>query len=242
LPKPARLRSKSSLKCRRSRGHLQSGSISPSTQRRAATCRATGVRCPWEQRNKLRPGGMASAITHFIVGAALALPALECPVVRNVMPPWAVLVSTGMLAVAPDLDTFIMQASGVPYDSFWGHRGFFHSPFFLLLFAASLAMIATQGHPRSAAVGVALMWAGGAITHPLMDAMTDGGLGVMLLLPFSEARLFFSWRPIHVSPISIVRFFDNAGYILWSELPFCIAALVLGLSGLLMRMRLAARD
>jgi len=82
-----------------------------------------------------------------------------------------------------------------------------------------------------------MLWAGCAITHPLLDAMTDGGLGVMLLFPFSEARLFFPWRPIHVSPLSIVRFFDQAAYILWSELPFCIAALVLGTSGLLVRMR-----
>jgi inner membrane protein len=182
---------------------------------------------------------MASAITHFIVGAALALPALESPVIRSVMPGWAIPVSAGMFAVAPDFDTFVMLAFGVPYDSFIGHRGFFHSPFFLLLLAASLAAMATRRHPRPAAVWLAMMWAGCAITHPLLDAMTDGGLGVMLLFPFSEARLFFSWRPIHVSPLSMVRFFDNAGYILWSELPFCIAALVRGISGLLLRMRLS---
>jgi inner membrane protein len=182
---------------------------------------------------------MTSAITHFIVGAALALPALKSPVIRCVMPGWATLISAGMLAVAPDFDTFIMQASGmILYDSFLGHRGFFHSPFFLLMLAATLALLATRRHCRRAAGWLAMMWAGCAITHPFLDALTDGGLGVMLLFPFSEARLFLPWRPIHVSPISIVRFFDNAGYILWSELPFCIAALVLGISGLLVRMRL----
>ena len=183
---------------------------------------------------------MASAITHFIVGAALAMPALESPVIRGVMPRWAILVSAGTLAVSPDFDTFLMQALGIPYDSFFGHRGFFHSPFFLILLAAGLAMIAARGHSRLAAAWIAMMWAGCAITHPLLDAMTDGGLGVMLLLPFSEARLFFEWRPIHVSPISIVRFFDNAGYILWSELPFCIGAVVLGGSGLLALKRRSA--
>jgi inner membrane protein len=152
---------------------------------------------------------MASAITHFVVGAALALPAIESSVIRRVMPGSAILVSAGMLAVAPDFDTFIMQASGIPYDSFLGHRGFFHSPFFLLLFAASLAAIATRRHPRRATVKVAVMWAGCTITHPLLDALTDGGSGVMPLFPFSEARLFFSWRPIHVSPISMARFFDH---------------------------------
>ena len=74
------------------------------------------------------------------------------------------------------------------------------------------------------------MWAGAAITHPLLDMLTDGGSGVMLLFPFSTERLFFPWRPIRVSPLSIARFFDRAGEILWSELPFCAAAIVLGLA------------
>ena len=35
----------------------------------------------------------------------------------------------GLLAVAPDFDTFAMEAFNIPYHSFFGHRGFFHSPF-----------------------------------------------------------------------------------------------------------------
>ena len=69
------------------------------------------------------------------------------------------------------------------------------------------------------------MWAGAAITHPLLDMLTDGGSGVMLFFPFSTERFFFPWRPIRVSPLSIARFFDRAGPILWSELPFCAAAI-----------------
>jgi inner membrane protein len=75
-----------------------------------------------------------------------------------------------------------------------------------------------------------MIWAGAAITHPILDMLTDGGSGVMLLFPFSTERLFFSWRPIRVSPLSIARFFDRAGEILWSELPFCATAAVLGLA------------
>ncbi len=52
----------------------------------------------------------------------------------------------------------------------------------------------------------------------------------MVLFPFSPERLFFSWRPIHVSPIDALRFFSRAGYILKSELPFCLAAVVIGVS------------
>jgi inner membrane protein len=172
---------------------------------------------------------MASAITHFIVGAALALPA-DVPAIRAAWPRWAIPLSSGLLAVAPDFDTFAMRAFDIPYGSFFGHRGFFHSPFFLILFSTGLAAMAVRHRSRRAVAGLAIVWAGCAITHPLLDALTDGGSGVMLLFPFSQARLFFPWRPIHVSPISISRFFAKAGYILRSELPFCIAAIAIGLA------------
>ena len=51
----------------------------------------------------------------------------------------------------------------------------------------------------------------------------------MLLFPISEARLFFPWRPIRVSPLGIARFFDRAGPILRSEAPFDAAAVAVGL-------------
>ena len=48
---------------------------------------------------------VASAITHFIVGGALALPAVRAASIRRVLPAWAIPVTSGLLAVAPDLDT-----------------------------------------------------------------------------------------------------------------------------------------
>ncbi len=38
-------------------------------------------------------------------------------------------------------------------------------------------------------------------SHPLLDAMTDGGLGVALAWPFSNARFFAPVRFIPVAPI-----------------------------------------
>ena len=178
---------------------------------------------------------MASAITHFIVGAALSAPALESRGIRDALRGWAIPVSSGLVAVAPDLDTFVMRALGIPFGGFWGHRGFFHSPFFLILFSATLAVMVA----RRSWFWIAVMWAGCAITHPLLDMLTDGGSGVMLLFPFSSDRIFFPWRPIHVSPLEISRFFSRAGYILRSEAPFCIAAIALGYAGLLARRRAA---
>jgi inner membrane protein len=182
---------------------------------------------------------MASAITHFIVGAAFALPAIESEI-STVLSKWAIPVSAGLLAVAPDFDTLAMGLFGIPYASFFGHRGFFHSQFFLLVTSAILATIVARRQPWRVTAWLAAMWGGCAITHPMLDAMTDGGLGVMLLFPISTARLFLPWRPIHVSPLSILSFLDSAGYILRSELPFCACAIAIGVSGLLVRTRLRA--
>ena len=71
-----------------------------------------------------------SAITHFIVGASLAWPFPESRAIR---------ISAGVMAAAPDLDVYSMRLFDIPYDSFFGHRGFFHSPFFLIIACVLLA-------------------------------------------------------------------------------------------------------
>ena len=62
------------------------------------------------------------------------------------------------------------------------------------------------------------------LSHPLLDAMTNGGLGVALFAPFSAQRYFFPFRPIEVSPIGM-RFFSERGLevlaseVVWVWLP-----------------------
>jgi inner membrane protein len=168
---------------------------------------------------------LASAITHFIVGAALALPAMESAALQKTLTRWAIPVTAGLFAVAPDLDTYAMFAFDIPRGSSLAHRGVFHSPVFLAALAMLVAFLVTRSRT---AVLLAAVWAGAAITHPLLDMLTDGGSGVMLLWPFSADRLFFPWHPIRVSPLGIARFFDRAGEILRSEAPFDVAAAAIG--------------
>jgi len=118
----------------------------------------------------------------------------------------------------------------------YAHRGVFHSAAFLTLASAILAASIAGRHVRSW-VALWLLWSACAITHPLLDMLTDGGSGVMLLYPVTAHRYFFRWRPIHVSPLSIMQFFGRAGYILKSEAPFSVAALAIGFSGWLVRRR-----
>lgn len=175
---------------------------------------------------------MSSATSHLIIGAALALPALNCRELTAVLRGWQIPVSAGLLAAAPDLDLMGRRAFGIPYNSLLSHRGLFHSPFFLILFSAVLAGIVTRGHSRKAFAWLWLVWAGCMVTHPLLDALTDGGRGVMLLLPLTRARLFFPWRPLHTPPGNIENILSRAWLIRSSEVPFCVTFVLIGIFGL----------
>jgi inner membrane protein len=102
------------------------------------------------------------------------------------------------LAMLPDLDV-IAFALHIPYAARFGHRGAAHS----LAAAAAVALLAALaarplGLPPLRAALFTLLAVG---SHGLLDAMTDGGLGVALLWPFTERRYFLAWRPIPVAPI-----------------------------------------
>src|SRR5579872_845956 len=43
-------------------------------------------------------------------------------------------------------------------------------------------------------------------SHGVLDAMTDGGLGIAFFAPFDNTRYFFPFRPIKVSPIGFSFF------------------------------------
>lgn len=143
----------------------------------------------------------------------------------------------------PDADVIGFHL-GVDYAHLFGHRGFFHSPFFALVLAALIVVTAfrdTRAFSRTWWALLAYFAALGA-SHGVLDALTDGGLGVAFLSPFSNARYFFPWRPIAVAPISVRAFFGEWGLrvipseILWVWAP-CGALCLAGL--LVMRLRRA---
>src|SRR5215470_15783593 len=142
-------------------------------------------------------------------------------------------------AVVPDLDVVSFHF-GLPYAHMLGHRGLSHS----LLFAAGLASIMTVlvRRTRMASPSGPRLWAFFFLTtasHGVLDAFTDGGLGVAFFAPFSDTRYFFPWRPIVVSPISVRRFFSSWGLaVIASEFVIVwIPAALLALIGLAWRRR-----
>jgi inner membrane protein len=132
------------------------------------------------------------------------------------------------LTVLPDADV-VAFAAGVPYASSFGHRGFTHSIVFALVTALLAAMWLRPAHGRRLALCAFLFVA--AVSHPLLDALTNGGLGVALFWPWSDARWFAPWRPVAVSPIG-AHFFSARGFtvllseLLWIWLPLAVAAML----------------
>jgi inner membrane protein len=110
------------------------------------------------------------------------------------------------VSVLPDADA-ILHNLGVPYSHPLGHRGFWHS----LTFAAVVAGVVTVWLLRERRWWVFLFLFVVGASHGVLDAMTDGGLGVAFFAPFENTRYFLPWRPLVVGPIGIVPFFSAWG-------------------------------
>jgi len=105
------------------------------------------------------------------------------------------------LGMLPDLDVVGFYL-GIPYGSPLGHRGLSHS----LLFAVLMSLLAAVAASGLLAVSWWLLWLcffAALVSHTLLDALTDGGLGVALFWPLNRRRYFFPFRPIRVSPIGL---------------------------------------
>jgi inner membrane protein len=138
------------------------------------------------------------------------------------------LLAAGMLgSVLPDADVVAFKL-GIAYADALGHRGASHSITFALLLGALAAAAARplRTTPLRAFAFVALA----TVSHPLLDAITDGGLGVALLWPLSDERFFAPWRVLAVSPLGIRRFISLGGLAvlrseaLWVWLPAAVLA------------------
>lgn len=126
------------------------------------------------------------------------------------------LLAVGIVAsVVPDLDVLAFRL-GIPYAAEFGHRGFSHS----LLFALMVALIGASlaGALRSTFQRAFWFLFVAMTSHGVLDAFTNGGLGVAFLWPFSGERFFAPFHPVEVAPLGLSRFMSQRGpAVLWSE-------------------------
>jgi len=149
---------------------------------------------------------MASALTHAF--AAIALTRTLSPRKRD----WRFWTLVVLSAILPDADV-VGFAFGIDYGDLLGHRGFSHS----LLFAALWSLLVVSVEYRRLIKFSRHWWQLVSLfflvtlSHGILDAMTNGGLGVAFFSPFDTSRYFFPWRPIRVSPVGVGRFFSAQG-------------------------------
>ncbi|MEO9805287.1 MAG: metal-dependent hydrolase [Reichenbachiella sp.] len=167
---------------------------------------------------------MASAFGHAVVAIALGKSFSQ----KHIS--WLVILVGVICTIVPDLDVIAFKF-GIPYESFWGHRGFSHSILFALLFGILCAICFSLR--RFSWKVFCFLWSFFflcTVSHALLDAMTNGGLGVALFSPWDDTRYFLPWRPIAVSPIGVERFFSEWGLkvlrseVLWIGLPSAVLA------------------
>lgn len=146
--------------------------------------------------------------------------------------PRRLLMAGAVAAMLPDADVLAFRL-GIPYAHDLGHRGATHS----IAFALACGLLAMVLHrslraPPWLALGFVFL---SGLSHALLDALTNGGLGVALYWPFDHRRIFFDWRPIEVSPIGADFFSMRGWHTMTSELQ-CVwlpaAVLALSATGL----------
>jgi inner membrane protein len=175
---------------------------------------------------------MCTVITHPAVPIALSV------LLPQDTASSSLLIAAALCSVIPDLDIVGVEF-GIKYGDMLGHRGFTHSIFFAALLAA-LITVAFFQNSHGSHLTIFLFLFLSTLSHPVLDALTNGGLGVGFFAPFSNERYFFAYRPIEVSPIGVGGFFSPRGLkVILSELKWVWlpSAIFFGLGHLFKRIR-----
>lgn len=153
---------------------------------------------------------MASIFGHVAASSALGVSFFSKQAHRKA------LLLAGFCAFAPDLDVLAFSF-GVPYSDIWGHRGWTHSIVFALALGITASWLISRRDPENRFKYMFWMFLA-TLSHPLLDMLTNGGLGVAVFFPFDNTRYFFPVRPIQVSPLGVGGFVSKWGlHVLLSE-------------------------
>ncbi|MFN2567117.1 MAG: metal-dependent hydrolase [Gemmatimonadaceae bacterium] len=168
---------------------------------------------------------MPSAFSHAIAGLAIGSAFWRPGVPARY---WAL---GAVVAALPDLDV-VGYRLGIPYGGVLGHRGISHSLAFAAALSAAIAVALPSGAGPASRGQLWLYLFLATASHGVLDAFTNGGGGIAFFAPFHNARYFFPWTPIEVSPIGVRSFFTERGVrvlaneLVWVWLPSLIFAAV----------------
>jgi inner membrane protein len=141
---------------------------------------------------------MPTTITHAVIGAVSAA------VLPKQAPSWRIYLAAIICSTLPDADVLAFRV-GIPYDHMLGHRGLSHSIFFALVLSVIIVCCLFRKFKifSTAWWGFVYFFFLVGLSHGILDAMTNGGMGIAFLAPFDNTRLFMPIRPLPVSPIGL---------------------------------------
>jgi inner membrane protein len=149
---------------------------------------------------------VASALSHAVV--ALALGKIYTPQPM----PWRFWGLSVLCSLLPDADV-IGFALGIGYGNMLGHRGLSHSLVFAFCLGYGVVWCCFRDMVKFSTAwwSLGLYFTAVTASHGVLDALTNGGLGIAFFAPVDATRYFFPWRPVRVSPISVTAFFSKWG-------------------------------
>jgi inner membrane protein len=165
---------------------------------------------------------MPTVLTHPAIPLAIGL-----GLGRDVVP-LPMLITGVAVSVLPDLDVLAFRF-GISYASNFGHRGFSHSLFFAAVLALLCACAFRYFQTSFGRVFWFLFFA--AVSHGILDAFTNGGLGIAFLWPWSTDRFFAPVQAIQVAPLGISGLLSSRGLsvliseIFWVWIPCVIVGI-----------------
>lgn len=156
---------------------------------------------------------MPTVISHAVAATAITS---AFPIDKSIERIWLLGI---ICSVIPDLDV-IGFGFGVHYGDLLGHRGLTHSFLFAILLAFVMVWFVQKSQIRSfSSHRLLLYFFVVTASHGILDAMTNGGLGIAFFSPFDTQRYFFPFRPIEVSSIGLIGILSARGWaVLKSEL------------------------
>jgi inner membrane protein len=151
--------------------------------------------------------------------------------------PRARVIAVGVVcSVLPDIDVIGFRL-GISYGDVLGHRGLTHSLAFAFAFAVGLTALLFRGAAwERFRIRIVTYLFLVTASHGVLDALTNGGLGVAFLAPFDPTRWFLPFRPVLVSPIGVAEFFTSravpvlASELWWIVLPWSALCVGVGVS------------
>jgi inner membrane protein len=162
-----------------------------------------------------------ASLGHIAIGMAAARIAAD-----GQRPSFRAMAAWSALSMLPDADV-VGFSFGIAYADAWGHRGASHS----FVFAAIAGAVAGALAPRLRLRPLRTWLLATAVvaSHPLLDILTNGGLGCALFWPFDLARYFAPWQPIPVSPIGLAFLSPYGAFVATVELLLFSPALMFAL-------------